>query len=229
MPRILLSLNNPFSGHWRLRWHLQDGNMNEIIRNGVTSMESGARKAPFMGSQYCLLNNPRPGLLTGHWSDLESWYSELYRASLFKERRSGLDTRLVVFTCSPIACMEEAAISVCPLVTHMSDLTLNSSHQTGGMWQIIQCVDYFAHLKKLKCWGDKWPCLRNRQQSGWLSRHRQGANRCWQLSTKDGPRSLRSTFSILLWSGWFQNLVYTYNNDLLNLLTFTHNVYGATF
>ena len=45
-------------------------------------MESGARKAPFMGSQYCLLNNPRPGLLTGHWSDLESWYSELYRASL---------------------------------------------------------------------------------------------------------------------------------------------------
>ena len=169
MPRILLPLNNPFSGHWRLRWHLQDGNMNEIIRNGVTSMESGARKAPFMGSQYCLLNNPRPGLLTGHWSDLESWYSELYRASLFKERWSGLDTSLVVFTS---ACMEEAAISVCPLITHMSDVTLDSSHQTGGMWQIIQCVDYFAHLKKLKCWGDKWPCLRNRQQSGWLSRHR---------------------------------------------------------
>ena len=44
--------------------------MNEIIRNGVTSMESGARTAPFIGSQYCLLHNPG---LAGHQATDQIW------------------------------------------------------------------------------------------------------------------------------------------------------------
>lgn len=122
--------------------------------------------------------------------------------------------------CSPSACMEEAAISVYPLVTHMSDVTQHQSSDRRGVWQIIQCW--------LFCSFEKTQMLRRQmavseeQTAVWVALKAQtGANRCWQLSTKDGPRSLRSTFSILLRSGWFQDIVYTYSNDLLNLLTFT--------
>ena len=152
MPCILLfcscSIFRSKSGHWR-RWHLRDGNMNEIIRNGVTSMESGARTAPFIGSQYCLLYNlgPGSGWAPGHWSDLESWYSELYRASLVKEREvkwswhsSGLQTSQRVWRKPLSAC----APSHHTHVRRASLTFLNNNHKAQVK---LFNVDYFAHLK----------------------------------------------------------------------------------
>ena len=57
---------------------MRDGNMNEIIRNGVTSMESGARTGPFIGSQYCLLHNPDLGL-AGHQATDQIWNLDIQK------------------------------------------------------------------------------------------------------------------------------------------------------
>ena len=76
-------------------------------------MESGARKAPFMGRQYCLLCNPAwPDQI---WNlDIQNFIEQVF------SRRGEVDLTL------PFAlCMEEAAISVSSLSSHTCQTCLS--------------------------------------------------------------------------------------------------------
>ena len=136
------------------------------------------------------------------WSDLESWYSELYRASLFKERWSGLDATL-----RPMyggSCHQRQF----PLITHMSDVPLLPSYSTTMKTVQPFNADYILLIWKNsnveETNGRVW-CTDS--SLGGSHRPRQGQTDVDNSEPKMGPRSLRSTFLSLLWSGWFQNLV----------------------
>ena len=76
------------------------------------------------------------------WSDLESWYSEVYRASLFKERWSGLDATL-----RPMyggSCHQRQF----PLITHMSDVPLLPSYSTTMKTVQLFNADYILLIWK---------------------------------------------------------------------------------
>ena len=181
-------------------------------------MESGARTAPFIGSQYCLLHNPGPGWAPGHWSDLESWYSELYRASLFKERERWSDPDTVlVFRHHPRVWRKLLSASAPSHHTHVrrASLTfLNNNHKVRVK---------FSTLIILLIW--KTPMLRRQmamsdeQTAVWVALKEQTGGK-HMLTTQHQRWAKISTINIssLLWSGWFQNLVYTHCQWSLELV-----------
>ena len=141
-------------------------------------MESGARKAPFMGRQYCLLCNPAwPDQI---WNlDIQNFIEQVF------SRRGEVDLTL------PFAlCMEEAAISVSSLSSHTCQTCL-SCLPTQQPWRPS---DHSTLI--IFCSSEKTQMLRRQmavsdvQTAVWVALigPDRGANRCWQLRPKDGAK-----------------------------------------
>ena len=192
-------------------------------------MESGARTAPFIGSQYCLLHNQGPGWAPGHWSDLESWYSELYRASLFKERERWSDPDTVlVFRHHPRVWRKLLSASAPSHHTHVRRASLTFLNNHHKVQVKLFNVDYFAHLKNSNVEetnGHVWWADSSLGGS-------QGTDRGQTHVDNSAPKMGQDLYDqhfkpSLVW------MISKFSLHSLSMISWTcwplHNVYGATF
>ena len=181
-------------------------------------MESGARTAPFIGSQYCLLHNPG---LAGHQATDQIWNLDIqnFIEQVFsrREREVKWPDTVLVFRHHLVyggSCYRRLP----PLITHMSDVLLLPSSTTT-----IKFKSNYSTLIILLIW--KTPMLRRQmamsdeQTAVWVALKEQTGGK-HMLTTQHQRWAKISTINIssLLWSGWFQNLVYTHCQWSLELV-----------
>ena len=192
-------------------------------------MESGARTAPFIGSQYCLLHNPG---LAGHQATDQIWNLDIqnFIEQVFsrREREVKWPDTVLVFRHHPRVWRKLLSASAPSHHTHVRRASLTFLNNHHKVQVKLFNVDYFAHLKNSNVEetnGHVWWADSSLGGS-------QGTDRGQTHVDNSAPKMGQDLYDqhfkpSLVW------MISKFSLHSLSMISWTcwplHNVYGATF